>query len=255
MRFSVRQALAMVMCGASFLVSCGPSASEDADWLLRVGGQDVTLSEYRDAFSVAAVGYSHNDLVGAKGAARLHQRVLEDLIERALLSEVAEARAISIPDVRIENGVSALKAAYPDAVFSELLEEAAVPESVWEGEARRRIRSDLEVEALLADLPALTPEQIASGLPRFAEENGVTVAAIEAAPELRQALVDWCRNRERGRKYATLLESARQTIRIGMNSAPFARSYPKAARAMAELGWQPSGATATTSEQTSGETS
>jgi parvulin-like peptidyl-prolyl isomerase len=122
-------------CGGS-----APEAGETVRPVAVVNGEpipaDSLARELRDARAGAAEGQAHGDV--------LRRRVLEELVDRALLLQEARARAIVVGQDQVERAFLRIRAEYPGTHFDDLLAQERLSQS----QLKIRLREQLTIERL-----------------------------------------------------------------------------------------------------------
>lgn len=130
-------------------LGCGRCAgSREAERAARavavVNGEAIAAEalgrELRDARAGAAEGEGKPD-------AALRRRILDELVDRALLLQEARARSIVVGQDQVERAFLRIRAEYPGSHFDDLLAQ----ERISQTELKARLRDQLAVERLFED--------------------------------------------------------------------------------------------------------
>jgi peptidyl-prolyl cis-trans isomerase C len=141
-------AIAIALAAATALIGCGrcggkPAPGKEAPGAVAiVNGEPIGAEAVRREISHGRAGGEGEAL---DGAAR--RRVLDDLVDRALLLQQARARAVAVGQDQVERAFLRLRAEYPGTHFDDLLAQ----ERISEAELKARLREQLTVEKLFAD--------------------------------------------------------------------------------------------------------
>lgn len=135
-------ALTIAGCGR-----CGGASSRSADPATRtvalVQGVPISAEAVRRELSQSIGGNA--TIEGDPGVAR--RRVLDDLIDRALLLQEARARAIVVGEDQVERAFLRIRSEYPGSHFDDLLAKERLSQS----ELRARLKEQLTIEKLFHD--------------------------------------------------------------------------------------------------------
>jgi peptidyl-prolyl cis-trans isomerase C len=99
-------------------------------------GADALAHELRDARAGAAEGDGQGDV--------LRRRMLDELVDRALLLQAARERAIVVGQDQVERAFLRVRAEYPGTAFDDLLAQ----ERLSQAELKSRLKAQLTVERL-----------------------------------------------------------------------------------------------------------
>jgi len=126
---------------------CGGGASRHADPSSRtvalVQGEPITGEAVRRELAQSFEGDA--TLEGSPEVAR--RRILEDLIDRALLLQEARARSIVVGEDQVERSFLRVRSEYPGSHFDDLLAKERLSQS----ELRARLKAQLTIEKLFHD--------------------------------------------------------------------------------------------------------
>jgi len=126
---------------------CGGAASRTADPATRtvalVHGEPITAEAVRRELAQSFEGSA--TMVGDPAIAR--RRVLDDLVDRALLLQEARARSIVVGEDQVERAFLRVRSEYPGSHFDDLLAKERLSQS----ELRARLKEQLTIEKLFHD--------------------------------------------------------------------------------------------------------
>jgi peptidyl-prolyl cis-trans isomerase C len=178
-----RLALTLVaLAAASGCARCGAKGAAGAARAVAVVngepiGADVLAHELRDARAGAAEGEGQGDV--------LRRRVLDELVDRALLLQEARARAIVVGQDQVERAFLRVRSEYPGTAFDDLLAQ----ERLSQAELKSRLKDQLTVERLFEQevfpriqvVDAEVERHYADHAPEFQEPERVRVLQIVVA--------------------------------------------------------------------------
>ena len=144
---SVRRLAILVTVLAAGCGRCGGASSGSADpgsrTIALVHGEPITGEAVRRELAQSIGGDA--TMEGDPAVAR--RRVLEDLIERALLLQEARARSIVVGEDQVERSFLRIRSEYPGSHFDDLLAKERLSQS----ELRARLKEQLTIEKLFHD--------------------------------------------------------------------------------------------------------
>jgi peptidyl-prolyl cis-trans isomerase C len=126
---------------------CGGASSRPADPAARtvalVQGEPITGEAVRRELAQSFEGNA--TLEGSPDVAR--RRILDDLVDRALLLQEARARSIVVGEDQVERAFLRVRSEYPGSHFDDLLAKERLSQS----ELRARLKEQLTIEKLFRD--------------------------------------------------------------------------------------------------------
>jgi peptidyl-prolyl cis-trans isomerase C len=137
-------ALAAALLGAACGRGCGgaaPSTAEGPKPVALVNGEPILPAAVQRELKQSRAGPS------AEGEGNLdltRQRVLDDLVDRALLLQQARARSIVVGQDQVERAFLRIRSEYPGTHFDDLLAQ----ERLSQGELKARLKDQLTIERL-----------------------------------------------------------------------------------------------------------
>lgn len=229
---AARAAAAVVLVAA--LAGCGrcggaPPAAAGPKPVALVNGEpiapDAVAREIRDAKAGTA-----GEADAAKGDDVLRRRVLDDLVDRALLLQQARARSIVVGQDQVERAFLRLRAQYPGTHFDDLLAQ----ERVGTTELKARLREQLTLERLFEDEVFPSVQVVDADVERHYAEH----AAEYQEPERAHVFQIVVATREEA---ATLREKLRRNPQTFAEVARKSSIAPEG-KAGGEVGWVGRGA-------------
>ena len=160
------------LMGLALLVwACQPGPGSEVVAL--VNGQPITLTDLRRALA----GYGLSGRAGDEVAAS----VLDELIDRALILQQAEAKGLAITPEELAAAEAEFKEDYPEDSFKEILLTRAMDLAEWRKELEIRLLVERTVESEVEARLEISPAEVEEEAGRNQEENGgnkVKVAQI-----------------------------------------------------------------------------
>jgi peptidyl-prolyl cis-trans isomerase C len=139
-RLAVTLAAALAASGCARCGGGGKDAAAAVRTVALVNGEpisaDVLAHELRDARAGAAEGDAQGDV--------LRKRVLDELVDRALLLQEARARSIVVGQDQVERALLRVRSEYPGSHFDDLLAQ----ERLSQAELKSRLKDQLTIERL-----------------------------------------------------------------------------------------------------------
>jgi peptidyl-prolyl cis-trans isomerase C len=192
-RLAVTLAAALAASGCARCGGGGKDAAAAVRTVAVVNGEpisaDVLAHELRDARAGAAEGDAQGDV--------LRRRVLDELVDRALLLQEARARSIVVGQDQVERAFLRVRAEYPGSHFDDLLAQ----ERLSQTELKSRLKDQLTIERLFEQeafgkiqvVPAEVERYYADHAGEFQEPERVHVLQIvvptrDEAAQLREKL-------------------------------------------------------------------
>jgi len=131
------------LLAASGCARCG-AGSRDAASAARavavVSGESISADALARELREASVGAGE----GSEGLAVLRRRVLDELVDRAVLLQEARARSVVVGQDQVERAFLRIRAEYPGTHFDDLLAQ----ERLSQAELKARLKDQLTVERL-----------------------------------------------------------------------------------------------------------
>jgi peptidyl-prolyl cis-trans isomerase C len=176
---------------------CGGGSSRSADpggrIVALVHGEPITGEAVRRELSQSFEGNA--TMEGSPDLAR--RRILDDLVDRALLLQEARARSIVVGEDQVERAFLRVRSEYPGSHFDDLLAKERLSQS----ELRARLKEQLTIEKLFHDevFPQIrvtdaeverhyTEHVSEFQAPEMVRVSQIVVAAREEAAQLRERL-------------------------------------------------------------------
>ncbi len=247
---------AVLVAGLSF----GAAGCTDKDVAARVNGEVIKLSELNAQVDKVIEQYP-TMFEGADGEGRLldmKQRILDSLINSALIRQAAKERGINVSDADVDAKFAELKSGFADdEQFNAALEQAGMTVE----ELENQVREQLINEALMASLSEgdeITDEQIAEYYEAnkniFTDQAAVHAAHILFDEEDKETAEQVLAEVKAGGDFAALAKehskdpgSAAEGGDLGWPTMPFVPEFQAAADALAvgeiselvqsEFGW------------------
>lgn len=211
------------MAGAAALLLAawllaGAGCSRDtapADYLVRVGTQTLTLTEFNQAVRAAQEeAFPGEARIDPSLQDDLRLRVLNHLSEQMILAAYAADHGIAVSEAELDRVVDAIKADYPDDTFEETLLENAVSYQQWKRQLAARMLAEKVVERELVQQVRITPEDVTAfyrthyseGIPEDAEDD-----------EIKQKIVSHLRRQKAETLYKEWMAALREAYPVEIN--------------------------------------
>jgi peptidyl-prolyl cis-trans isomerase C len=181
---------------ASGCAQCGggaPDAAGGGRAVARVNGQAIDAEVLRHALRDVRAGA---DATGGEGELP-RRRVLDELVDRALLMQEARARSIVVGQDQVERAFLRIRAEYPGTYFDDLLAQ----ERLSQAELKARLKEQLTIERLFEQEVFPRVEVVEAEVERFYSERAgewqeperarvlqIVVATREEAAQVREQL-------------------------------------------------------------------
>ena len=159
--------MVMVLMGFVSIVctldGCADSGSKDGDeYFIRVGDSVMTVLDFKRAFEIAKVSYSHSEMQQPATAREAQLRFVKQMTEEMILLERAKDIGIKITDAEVQKAVEDIKGDYPENEFDQILLEYAVPYHSWEKRLKARLLMEKVVAKELGDRVQVTPDDVSA---------------------------------------------------------------------------------------------
>lgn len=183
--------------------------TQDDEYLIRVGGSTVTVSEFKHAVDASADEiFPGEQEISAASRKELRIRVLNQLTEELVISERAKALGLSVTDEELEQAVADIKADYPDDTFEKTLLENAVSFQAWKKKLATRLLINKVIEKELVDKVEITSQDLADYFQVHYPEG---VPEGENADEINQKIVRHLRHQKAEEMYQAWIENLRKS--------------------------------------------
>jgi hypothetical protein len=150
------------------LAGCTLDSETDSssDFLIRIGSQNVTVLDFNRALEISksAYPYTHADDL------EIRRRLLDQLVEEAVLLEKAKELQISISEDEAERAVLEITRDYPDDTFEQILLEKAISFNDWKDRLKKRLLMEKVIAIELAEGIEITSEDISHYVKRHYDE-------------------------------------------------------------------------------------
>ena len=154
----------LVVLSALLLAGCGPPADRTAApiVLVHVGMQTVSVDDFEAAFAISQMAYDFGDLQQPAIWREARLRLLNELVEEALVLEEARILGIQVSAEEVDEAERRIREDYPEGVFEAVLLENAVQYPAWRERLRVRRLLEKTVWEVLGAQVAVTPEALAA---------------------------------------------------------------------------------------------
>jgi FKBP-type peptidyl-prolyl cis-trans isomerase (trigger factor) len=197
-----------------FLNGCSRKNPGD-DHLLQVGGQSISVSEFRrDVEAAAEEAFPGEREPDPDALNDLRVRVLNQLTEELIICEYASTLGLQVSDTELQKAVAAIKADYPDKTFEETLLENAVSFQVWQHKLARRLLVEKTIAKELVDRVEITSEDVAQYY-KTHYPQGPTADQTEA--DINKKIITHLRQQKAERMYQTWIDALHKTYAVSVN--------------------------------------
>lgn len=151
--------LAVLMGG---LAACGPQGASGPEApLVRVGSRDITVRDFNRAFEIGKLAFPHNAIQEPALVQKARIRLLNQMIEEAMLLDQAQQRQVQLSEVELAAALTEVRKDYPEDSFEQMLLESAISFEDWKERLRTRLLIEKLIDQVLAQHIVITPEEIA----------------------------------------------------------------------------------------------
>jgi FKBP-type peptidyl-prolyl cis-trans isomerase (trigger factor) len=204
-----------------------PDAIQSDEYIIRLGDNVVTVSDYNKAFEIAKAAYPHNEMRDPTAVRNVKLRLLNQMSEEMIIQKRAKEIDITISDTEIEKAVSDIKKDYPEDVFEQFLLEYAVPYDDWEKRVKIRLLMEKVIAKELGGQIVITPDDIS----KYYEENGIDTEATsdqkEVSQEINKNIVNHIRRKKVESAYIPWIKNLQKTYTIEINNDPLEKIMGK----------------------------
>jgi hypothetical protein len=209
----VRTALLAILL---LIHGCADSHEPAEDYLLRVGSQRVSVSEFEQALEISKTAYSWQPEGRSELLWIIRRRLLLEMIEELLIFERAGELGIGVSERELDDYVAAIRADYPEGAFDDIFLRQAISYETWRKRTRERM---LLGKVLEADLTAGAAHLTSPSMPDTGPDGAA--GGDDGAGRLRAELPETDSN---GR-YEKWIGSLAARIPIEINTALWNKLY------------------------------
>jgi len=138
--------LGVAMITISLLIgSCG-RIPETETQVIRAGETVVTTEYINQVIEIAKTSYPSAESISKDQMQQIRKKVVEELVEEALIVERARELGLCVTDNELENKITEIRKDYPDNTFENMLLEQAISYNIW----KKRLKIRLLVEKTIA---------------------------------------------------------------------------------------------------------
>lgn len=196
--------LAMIMLVVFFLAGCGNDQEGGGnDYLLKIGDQTVTRTDYEEALEIAKTAYPYEALQDADTIRGIKTRLLKQLTEELIISTRARETGLSVSEAELDAAITAIQADYPEGAFEQTLFENAVSFAVWKKRLAARLLVEKVIRRELMEKVEVTPaavrayykehQQDTADMDPLDSRNNVIVVKRLRRAEARKQYPEWIR--------------------------------------------------------------
>jgi len=160
------------------LYACGRVPTND-HVVIRAGKSEITSEYLNQALEISKSAYPSIDRLSEKKIQELHEKVIAELIEEALITERAREMGISISELELNNAVNDIRKDYPEDTFETMLLEQSIPYDFWKKRLKKRLLIQKTISADLQKNMTISQADIADFHRRFPNNS---VSPLESHP-------------------------------------------------------------------------
>jgi hypothetical protein len=184
--YTIFFSLSILVCGFWACAGCRGNVAQYHDpVLIQVGGQSVTVNDFKTAFETAKTACAVSDLKDSRFLNQMMLGVLNQLTEELILLNRANELGLDVTVEELENAVGEIRTDYPDDTFNRTLIEAAIPLRVWKDGLKKRLLVERVVKADLEDRVLISPGDVDEF---FSNEPGTASATDDSNPDAESVL-------------------------------------------------------------------
>lgn len=196
--------LVIVMPAIFFVSGCtGNQEKGSNNYLLKIGDQTITRTDYEEALEIAKTAYPYEALRDAETIQGIKTRLLKQLMEELIITTRAQETGLIVSAAELDAAITAIKADYPEGAFEETLFENAVSFAVWKKRLAARLLVEKVIRKELMEKVEVTPAAVrayyeenqndASDLNPLDSRNNVMVVKRLRRAEARKQYPEWIR--------------------------------------------------------------
>ena len=201
-----------------YLTGCsGHNNGTGDEYLIRVGDQVVTVSDFSRAFEIAKAAYPLSSMQNPDDIKDTQLRLLNQMTEEMILLQRASELDVSVSDAEVEQAVEKIKSDYPDDVFEETLLEYAVSYKSWENGLKTRLLMEKLVEQELKDEIVITADEIATFYREIYDNDPNQPDEMQNSSDIEEIIVKQLRRKKIELAYRTWMEKLRVQYNVDIN--------------------------------------
>jgi len=198
---------------------CGQKNSDlGKEVLIRVGGRNMTVLEFNNAFEIAKIAYEDDISQHPEDLRNAQIRLLNELTVEMILLEQAQKLGISVTDAELEKAVSEIKSDYPEGEFEKALLEFAVSYDSWKNRLKNRLIMDKVIEEELKSRITITPEDISEYYQKHYQGRKMESESAQTSEDINEAIVKQLRRQKAEETYHSWIEALKAQYVIEINS-------------------------------------
>lgn len=197
-----------------FISGCSRKNAGD-DYLLQVGSQSISVSEFRRDVDAAAEEAFPGEREPDPGALTdLRVRVLNQLTEELIICEYANTLGLQVSDAELQKAIAEIKADYPDKTFEETLLENAVSFQVWQQKLARRLLVEKTIAKELVDRVEITSEDVAQ---YYKTHYPKGTPADQTESDINKKIITHLRQQKAEKVYQTWIDELHKTYTVSVD--------------------------------------
>ena len=201
----------------SFLGCSNSGQKQGEKYFIKVGGREITVSDFNTAFEIAKTAYSYPSVRQPETLSEARLRFVKEMIEEMLVLERAKDLGIEIGRVEIERAAENIKADFPDTEFEKMLLEYAIPYHIWEKRLETRLLMEKVIVEELGNQIEITPDDIA----KYDEERSKGLGTVDgmegASKETGDIIMENLRRRKIEKAYPSWIDKLRKIYPVEIN--------------------------------------
>jgi predicted transcriptional regulator len=216
--------LAMVLLAAGVAACTESGPEQPAPYLIRAGGETVSVVEYKKALELARSAYPVSALQDPETDRAIRIRVLRELTEELVLRQRARELGLSVAEEEIDRAEERIRSDFPENEFEQAMLESAVSYPAWKGKlasrllAEKLIREDLENQIRISARDVSTYYRKHRGeLTEGLEDDGAATQTLD------ERIVEELRRKKLEEAYTDWIEALRERYPVDINIAQWER--------------------------------
>ena len=224
-RYSIHQIIPVCFLLIVYLTAgCSNSGqSKSEEYLIKVGDQGITVSDFNRAFEIAKAAYPYKSIRQPATLREIRLRLFQQMTEEMLLLERAKELGIKISETEIKKTIEDLKKDYPDKVFEDMLVEYAVPYSSWEKRLKTRLLMEKVIDRELGDHIKITSYDMANYYEEHSKDDGM-ISDVNGGPKKsKEIIIKNLRRQKMEKAYPAWIKRLKKKYPIEINEKLWAK--------------------------------
>ena len=218
--------MALTGCLMGGLAACGQKGTPAPDTpLARVGSRTITVLDFNRAFEIGKAAFPHNAIQEPALVHKARIRLLNQMIEEAMLLDQAQKRQIRLSEEELETALADIRKDYPEDSFEQMLLEAAISFADWKERLRTRLLIEKMIDQVLAHNIVITPEEISDYYRKHADSEADRVTGTDSGPDdsgqINKIIVSQLRRQKLEDAYRKWLADLNRQYTVEINKVPW----------------------------------